>query len=194
VRSVLKTQNLPSCEKVPKIQYLAIREGRTRNRASRCLWDDYKKKRQSQTLWRNSWWFKNIISHRQQKDSNVHFYTALFMNNRNSKDSNRANLTTILHSANVSWLVCVCISCRELEILVPNLISFFHYKGATESFSNKILMHSAASSWLVTICALFQDILYEPIKVPLTEVRYFVYTVYDVWVEKDMGRSSCSLC
>ena len=55
-------------------------------------------------------------------------------------------------------------------------------------------MHSAASSWLVTICALFHDILYEPIKVPLIEIRYFVYIVYGVWVEKDMGRSSCSSC
>jgi hypothetical protein len=149
--------------------------------------------RQSQRLWRNSWWFKNVVPHRKQKDSNVHFHTALYMNNRNSKGSNS--------KCDKSFTFCRCfITCSCMHFLPwagdsssqPHIL--FHYKGATESFGDKIRMHSAASSWLVTICALFQDILYEPIKVLLIEIRYFVYIVYEVWVEKGMGKSSCSSC
>jgi len=38
-----KHRTSPGCEKVQKIQYLAIHERRTRSKAYRCLWDDYKK-------------------------------------------------------------------------------------------------------------------------------------------------------
>lgn len=88
----------------------------------------------------------------------------------------------------------MCISSLELEILVPNLKSFFVTKVLQKVLVAKygcILLQVVELSQFVHYFRIF---FYEPIKVPLIEVRYFVYVVYDVWVEKDMRRSTCSSC
>ena len=74
----------------------------------------------------------------------------------------------------------MCISSLELEILVPNLKSFFVTKVLQKVLVAKygcILLQVVELSQFVHYFRIF---FYEPIKVPLIEVRYFVYVVYDV--------------